>query len=134
MGKKTDKFITDLTALGDKCEGFLTKVIQATDAMEANNDEWDQTLRSGGDMNAMETKRAGIWEEGMKQKRDLLDALNELSAKLSEFDKFVTKRSKSKNPFRNKKAITAAKDMLRVYNEFHGAATKAYNELSGAFQ
>jgi hypothetical protein len=134
MGKKTDKFTSDLTKFGDECEGILTKLVQAGDEMAANSDEWDKYRSNYNDpgFEKVRTDREEIWERGMQLCRDLHDAAHKLNLVLSEFRTYIQKKEKSKNPFKSKKSLPAAKDTIRVYDGFYQNVTKALSAIRSA--
>lgn len=57
-------------------------------------------------------------------KRELGISLGKLDRKLQVFETFITKKAKSKNPFKSKKSIPAAKDFITAAREFHANTLK----------
>ncbi len=161
MGKKTDKFIADLQKMGDACEGSITEMSQLAVQMDANGQQWDkysgaylthfnrlysQGIKDIAEMlkdaefkrayepfHSVEVEREQVWTAGKKAKFKLGNDLSAMSRVISEFSRYIDKKSKSKNPFKSKKSLPAAKETLRVYEEFHRAAYGALEKLGRYF-
>lgn len=75
------------------------------------------------------------WNAERKKMRtarnELFNALHRMNAKLLEFETFVAKKEKSKNPFKSKKSLPAAKDFIAASRVFHQNTQKALNDFGG---
>jgi hypothetical protein len=131
MGKKTDKFMSDLIKAGDDCEDLLTQLVHVHEEMLANNAEWDKNVSNPNSpaFKKVQTDREQIFDRGKPLCDKLQAALNNLSPVLSAFRTYIDKKAKSKNPFKSKKSLPAAQDTIKVYTEFHKNVTKALGEI-----
>jgi hypothetical protein len=162
MGKKTDKYMSDLSALGNTCKGRLQDLVQIAMAMDKNGVLWDKVafpysnyynkLHGQGmttdDQKAkdpnfkklaeayekVQAERDGIWAQGKQQCRVLQDDLNKMNTVLGDFARFVDKKAKSKNPFKSKKSLPVAQETVKKYQAFHATGQKAVQQISQGFR
>lgn len=66
-----------------------------------------------------------------RAKDGLFNALSKLDHKLGEFDKFIAKKQKSKNPFRSKKSLPAAKDFVAASRVFQENTEEYFRSIGG---
>lgn len=140
MGKKTDKYIKDISAASEKCIRTCKTLQQLSELMDKNGDKWtDQVKREMVQLGDWEKhpvaiERAKIWEKGMQLKRQLQDEANAMGHALSDFRKFIQKKEKSKNPFKSKKSLPAAKEMIKLFESVQGEFRTVISKMGSAFR
>ena len=120
MGKKTDAFIKKLTDQTDVCNATsvnLLKIIQVWPALDAEWDKWEHemVLLSNWEDHPYGKKRAAVWTKGRELAARLRQEANALSDINSEFNQYILKKEKSKNPFKSKKSVPAAKAAIKAF-------------------
>lgn len=140
MGKKTDKFIQDISAASEQCirtSGMLQKL---SEAMDANGDKWtpkvEEEMRQLGDWekHPVAIERAKIWSKGMELRKQLRQEVNTINHSLSDFKKYIQKKEKSKNPFKSKKSLPAAKEMIGMFEKVQSEFEVVLTKMGSAFR
>lgn len=140
MGKKTDKFIQDISAASEKCirtSGILQKL---SEAMDANGDKWtskvEAEMRQIGDWekHPVAIERAKIWDKGMELRKQLRDEVNAINHSLGDFKKYIAKKEKSKNPFKGKKSLPLAKEMIGMFDNVQKEFEVVLTKMGSAFR
>src|SRR5690606_25230462 len=73
-------------------------------------------------------RRIAAWEKGKAGRAKLRNDVNQLYHAIQDFDEYLTKKEKSKNPFKSKKSVPAARKMLKMYED----VTKDYETIISA--
>jgi len=121
MGKKTDKFIQEISSASENCIRTCGTLQKLSDAMDENGDKWTDKVEAEmcqlGDWekHAVAIERAKIWQKGKDLRQQLKNEINSIDDSIGDFKKFIAKKEKSKNPFRGKKSLPAAKDMISMF-------------------
>jgi hypothetical protein len=140
MGKKTDKFIKDISSSSEQCIRICGSLQKLSLIMEQNDDKWTDKvkdeMRQLGDWekHPVAIERAKIWEKGMQLRRELQTDVNALGSSLSDFKKFIAKKEKSKNPFRSKKSLPAAKEMIKLFEGVQGELRSVWSRMGEVFR
>lgn len=66
-----------------------------------------------------------------RSKDSISTALAKMKSKLDEFDKYIAKKKKSKNPFKSKKSVPAAEDFIAASRTFHENTSTYLKSIGG---
>ncbi|MDT8342871.1 MAG: hypothetical protein RQ752_00440 [Thermohalobaculum sp.] len=122
MGKTIDKFLKDIDAKADSCQKTSANFKLICEAWTTCQADWDKyepemlKLKNWED-HPYAKKRIAVWEKGKSLSADLLKNANEMNTIISGFNVYISKREKSKNPFRSKKSLPAARGMIDTYSK-----------------
>jgi hypothetical protein len=70
-------------------------------------------------------------KERSQAKDGIFNALAKMTPKLDEFEKYIAKKEKSKNPFKSKKSVPAAKDFIAASRLFHEHWSEYLKSIGG---
>jgi len=118
MGKKTDKYLGDMQAIAGDCANMLTNLIAETKTMAKLISDMHSVAWGSPQEAQMQTLREACWDRGVDLLNRLKTRLKDFDLTLSPFRTYITKKEKSKNPFKSKKSIPAAKAAIQAYDRF----------------
>jgi hypothetical protein len=140
MGKKTDKFIQDISAASEKCMRTCGILEKLSKAMDENGDKWtskvEAEMRQLGDWekHPVAIERDKIWQKGKDLRQQLRNEVNEIYHSIGDFKKYIAKKEKSKNPFKSKKSLPAAKEMVGMFDKVQGEFETVLTKMGSAFR
>lgn len=156
MGKKTEKWIKQLNSLVDDCDNLYQKLTGIVGALaivreesadlarahskrvneidpngttqhedEISNDP--EIQRINNELDSVNKDFSNLLREKSKTKQSLGAKANEFKGVLIEFNTYIVKKEKSKNPFRGKKSVPAAKEYIATGTELLNQYLQAAN-------
>jgi hypothetical protein len=114
MGKKSDKFMNDITALIANCQDPLTLTVKAVCDMEVNLNAQKKLIekRAYDELQEGMIEQTTIAKKGKAAANELRTSLTALKKKVAEFKEYVDKKANSKNPFTSKQSVPASKAFI----------------------
>lgn len=122
MGKKTDAQLKALREKGDACAktaNLLLHVLQAWPAVDKEWDKWEPEMvkLSNWEDHPYAKKRIAIWQKGKDLSAKLKNETHVLNMAVADFKGYVTKKEKSKNPFKSKNSLPSSKETIKIYDK-----------------
>jgi hypothetical protein len=122
MGKKTDAQLKTLSEKGDACAqtaNNLLHVLQAWPVVDKEWSKWEPEMikLSNWEDHPYAKKRAAIWQKGKDLSAKLKNEIHVLNMAMADFKGYVTKKEKSKNPFKSKNSLPSSKETIKLYDK-----------------
>jgi hypothetical protein len=122
MGKKTDAQLKALSEKGDACAktaNNLVNVLKAWPAVDKEWDKWEPEMLKLPDWedHPYAKKRSAVWQLGHDLSAKLKNEIHVLNVAVFDFRGFVTKKEKSKNPFKSKNSLPSSKATIQMYDK-----------------
>jgi len=138
MGKKTDAQLKALSAKGDACAKTANSLLNVLKAWPAVDKEWDKwepefAKLSNWEDHPYAKKRIAVWQMGKDLSAKLKNEIHALNMDLATFKGYVTKKEKSKNPFKSKNSLPSSKETIKMYDKALQNLTELAQNGSHAF-
>ncbi|MCL5779327.1 hypothetical protein M1105_20480 [Limibaculum sp. FT325] len=122
MGRKIEKFIKDVETKASKCHETSKRLEGVCKAWEIYQSQWDKyepemVKLANWEDHPYAKKRIAVWERGKNLAAQLRKEAYTMNDAVSDFNLYIAKREKSKNPFRSKKSLPAAREMIVNYSD-----------------
>ncbi len=138
MGKKTDAQLKALSEKGEACAktaNSLMNVLKAWPAVDKEWDKWEPEMVKlpNWEDRPYAKKRIAVWQMGKDLSAKLKNEIHALNMALADFKAFVTKKEKSKNPFKSKNSLPSSKESIKMYDKALQGLTELAQNGSRAF-
>ena len=126
LGKARERMVRRFTEVGTQCKSNDRATV---DQALANDGEYVQAQKEHEDLYRE--------SEGTRLKRsqahiEIKNCIEKIDSALQVFETYINKKAKSKNPFKSKKSIPAARDYIEASKTFVESSQEFFKSIGGS--